>query len=127
MPARTVLGGPGVIARAALTVEGPNRPLASPSTLISRDALEVPRVNLSHLIASYGYWVLFTLIVAESLGVPLPGETALIFAGTYAGHTHSLSPWAIFAVAAVAAIIGDNIGYWIGDQGGYRLLRRYGL
>lgn len=81
---------------------------------------------LSHLITSYGYWVLFLLVAAESLGVPLPGETALIIAGTYAGHTHRLNPWAIFAVASAAAIIGDNIGYWIGDQGGYRLARRYG-
>ena len=83
-------------------------------------------MNLSHLIASYGYWVLFLLVAAESLGVPLPGETALIIAGTYAGHTHKLSPWVICAVASAAAIIGDNIGYWLGDQGGYRLARRYG-
>ncbi len=83
-------------------------------------------MNISHLIASYGYWALFLLVGAESLGIPLPGETALIIAGTYAGHTHRLSPWLIFAVAAAAAIIGDNIGYWIGDKGGYRLARRYG-
>ena len=83
-------------------------------------------MNIDHFITSFGYWAVFTLIALESLGVPLPGETALIFAGTYAGHTHNLSPWAIFAVAAAAAIIGDNIGYWIGDKGGYRLLRRYG-
>jgi membrane protein DedA with SNARE-associated domain len=83
-------------------------------------------MNISHLIASYGYWALFVLVGAESLGIPLPGETALIIAGTYAGHTHRLSPWLIFAVAAAAAIIGDNIGYWIGDKGGYRLARRYG-
>jgi membrane protein DedA with SNARE-associated domain len=82
-------------------------------------------VSISHLIASYGYWALFLLVGAESLGIPLPGETALIIAGTYAGHTHRLSLWLIFAVAA-AAIIGDNIGYWIGDKGGYRLARRYG-
>ena len=62
---------------------------------------------------------------AESLGIPLPGETALITAGIYAGHTHRLSPWLIFAVASAAAIIGDNIGYWIGDKGGYPLARRY--
>jgi membrane protein DedA with SNARE-associated domain len=83
-------------------------------------------VSLSHLIATYGYWVLFLVVAAESLGIPLPGETALIIAGTYAGHTHRLSPWAIWAVASAAAIIGDNIGYWLGDQGGYRLARRYG-
>jgi membrane protein DedA with SNARE-associated domain len=66
------------------------------------------------------------LVAVESLGIPLPGETALITAGIYAGHTHRLSPWLIFVVAAAAAIIGDNIGYWIGDKGGYRLALRYG-
>ena len=83
-------------------------------------------MNVSNLIASMGYWAVFLLVGAESLGIPLPGETALITAGIYAGHTHRLSPWLIFAVAAAAAIIGDNVGYWIGDKGGYRLARRYG-
>jgi membrane protein DedA with SNARE-associated domain len=81
---------------------------------------------MNHLIDSYGYWAVALFVGVESLGVPLPGETALILAGIYAGHTHKLSIWAIFAVAAAAAIVGDNIGYWIGDTGGYRLLRRYG-
>jgi membrane protein DedA with SNARE-associated domain len=83
-------------------------------------------VSISHLITSYGYWAVFVLVGLESLGIPLPGETTLIVAGAYAGHTHRLSPWIIFAVASAAAIIGDNIGYWIGDRGGYRLARRYG-
>jgi len=83
-------------------------------------------VNIHQLIATNGYWVLFLLVGLESLGVPLPGETALIVAGTYAGTTHHLNPWLIFVVAAAAAIIGDNIGYWIGDKGGYALARRYG-
>src|SRR5262252_9497389 len=83
-------------------------------------------MNISHLISSYGYLAVFLLVGAESLGIPLPGETALITAGIYAGHTHRLSPWLIFLVAAAGAIIGDNIGYWIGDKGGYRLARRYG-
>jgi len=83
-------------------------------------------ISISHLIETYGYLAVFLLVGAESLGIPLPGETALILAGTYAGHTHRLSPWLIFLVAAAAAVIGDNIGYWIGDKGGYRLARRYG-
>ena len=81
---------------------------------------------MTHLIDTYGYWAVFLLVGAESLGVPLPGETALIIAGTYAGHTHRLSVWLIFLVASAAAIIGDNIGFWIGDKGGYRLVHRYG-
>lgn len=80
-------------------------------------------MSISHLIASFGYLAVFVLVAAESLGVPLPGETALITAAIYAGHTHRLSPWLIFAVAATAAIVGDNIGYWIGNKGGYRALR----
>lgn len=83
-------------------------------------------MSISHLIATYGYWAVFVLVGAESLGIPLPGETALIAAGVYAGHTHHLSPWIIFAVASAGAIIGDNIGFWVGDKGGYRLARRYG-
>lgn len=83
-------------------------------------------MNVGHLISANGYWVLFVLVAAESLGVPLPGETALIFAGTYAGTSHHLNPWLIWIVASGAAIIGDNIGYWIGDKGGYPLARRYG-
>ncbi|HEU5416542.1 MAG TPA: DedA family protein [Streptosporangiaceae bacterium] len=83
-------------------------------------------MSISHLVASLGYWAVFLLVGSESLGIPVPGETALIVAGIYAGHTHRLSPWVIFAVASAAAIIGDNIGYWIGDKGGYRLARRYG-
>jgi membrane protein DedA with SNARE-associated domain len=83
-------------------------------------------VSISSLIDSYGYLAVFVLVGVESLGIPLPGETALITAAIYAGHTHRLNPWLIFLVASAAAIIGDNIGYWIGDKGGYRLARRYG-
>lgn len=83
-------------------------------------------MNVDHLVASLGYWAVFLLVAAESLGVPLPGETALIVAGAYAGQTHHLNPWIIFAVASAAAITGDNVGFWIGDKGGYRLAKRYG-
>jgi membrane protein DedA with SNARE-associated domain len=83
-------------------------------------------MSISHLLASYGYFALFALVALESLGIPLPGETILIAAGTYAGTSHKLSVWVIFIVAAAAAVIGDNIGYVIGWKGGYRLVRRYG-
>jgi membrane protein DedA with SNARE-associated domain len=83
-------------------------------------------VSISHLISAYGYLALFALVAVESMGIPLPGETALITAGVYAGHTHRLSPWLILVVAAAAAIAGDNAGYWFGNKGGYPLARRYG-
>ena len=82
--------------------------------------------TITHLIHAWGYWAVFLLVAGESLGIPLPGETAVILAAVYAGHSHQLNPWAIFAIAAAAAIIGDNIGYWIGAKAGFPLVRRYG-
>lgn len=83
-------------------------------------------MSVSHLIQAYGYLAVFLLVGAESLGIPVPGETALIVAGAYAGHTHRLSPWVVFVVAATGAIIGDNVGFWIGDRFGYRFIRKFG-
>jgi len=83
-------------------------------------------MSIDNLIHHYGYLAVFALVGAESLGIPLPGETTLIVAGAYAGRTHHLNPVLIFLVASAAAIVGDNIGYWIGDKGGYPLARRYG-
>jgi membrane-associated protein len=74
-----------------------------------------------------GYPLLFVLVGAESSGVPVPGETALIAAGVLASRPHaSLTLPAVIAVAAVAAIVGDNLGYLIGRHGGRRLLERPG-
>jgi membrane protein DedA with SNARE-associated domain len=83
-------------------------------------------VNLHHLVVSKGYLAVFALVALESFGIPVPGETVVIIAGTYAGATHHLSPFLIVGAAAAGAIIGDTIGFWIGDKGGYRVLRRYG-
>ncbi len=83
-------------------------------------------MNVDHLVSTYGYWAVFFFVGIESLGIPLPGETALIVAGTFAGKNHHLNPWGIFAVASAGAIIGDNIGYWVGDKGGFRILKKYG-
>jgi membrane protein DedA with SNARE-associated domain len=77
-------------------------------------------------IESYGYLIVFLLVLIESIGVPVPGETALIGAALYAGSTHKLEIWAVIAAAAAGAIIGDNIGFSIGRYGGARLLLRYG-
>ncbi len=83
-------------------------------------------MSVEHLLVTFGYAAVFALVALESLGIPMPGETILIAAGVYAGHTHRMSIWVILVVAAAAAIIGDNIGFWIGNKGGYRLVRRYG-
>jgi membrane protein DedA with SNARE-associated domain len=63
------------------------------------------------------------LVMLESAGIPLPGETALITAGVFASRG-DLNIVEVIAVAAAAAIVGDNCGYWIGRTGGRRLLER---
>jgi membrane protein DedA with SNARE-associated domain len=78
------------------------------------------------LLATYGYAAVFLFIAIESTGIPFPGETMLITAAIYAGHTHRLNIVLVIAFTAAGAIIGDNLGYVVGRSGGYRLLRRYG-
>ena len=69
-------------------------------------------------LSPYGYIVVFLLVMGESLGLPVPGETALIAAALYAGSTGNLAIERVIIVAAAAAIIGDNIGFAIGRYGG---------
>jgi membrane protein DedA with SNARE-associated domain len=81
---------------------------------------------VQHLVQAYGLWALFAVVMLESVGVPLPGESALITAALYAGSTHQISIFRVILVVAAAAIIGDNIGYLLGRSIGLRLLARYG-
>jgi membrane protein DedA with SNARE-associated domain len=81
---------------------------------------------LTHFFTSHGLPLLFVVIMLESFGVPLPGETALIAFGILASQGH-YSIVVVIAVAAAAAIVGDNLGYeLIGRRGGRRLLERWG-
>ena len=80
---------------------------------------------MSSLVHQYGLIALFLLVMLESGGVPLPGETALIAASIFASRG-DLPIAGVIGVAAAAAIIGDNIGYWIGRIGGRKALERWG-
>jgi membrane protein DedA with SNARE-associated domain len=82
--------------------------------------------TIESLLESYGYLVVFLLVMIESIGVPVPGETALIAAALYAGSTHKLDIWWVIAAAIAGAIIGDNIGFSIGRYGGSKFLLRHG-
>ena len=81
---------------------------------------------MQDLIHTYGLWVLFTAVMLESMGIPMPGEIAVVTAAIYAGSTHQVSIISVVLIAATAAIIGDNIGYLVGRSIGIRLLARYG-
>ena len=69
---------------------------------------------LARLIATYGAWVVGTVVGLESMGIPVPGETALLTAALFAGSTGRLSIAAVIAAAAAGAIAGDNLGFWVG-------------
>jgi membrane protein DedA with SNARE-associated domain len=81
--------------------------------------------QLLHLIATYGYLAIGVIIALESMGLPLPGESVLALAAVYAAR-HDQSIVTVVASAVTGAIVGDNVGYWIGREVGYSLLRRYG-
>jgi len=78
------------------------------------------------LIHAYGLLTVAVIIGLECVGVPLPGETAMLAAAIYAGTKHDLNIVSVILTAAVAAIFGRMIGYVIGHEFGYWLLLRYG-
>jgi undecaprenyl-diphosphatase len=81
--------------------------------------------SLLSVTQNLGYPVLMLVVGMEALGVPLPGETAVILAGV-AASSGRLSIVLVIVLASAAAIIGDNIGFLIGRRGGRALLERPG-
>ena len=81
---------------------------------------------MTHFFTTHGLPLLFAVVLIESFGIPLPGETALIAFGVLASQGHYSIVWVI-VLAAAGAILGDNLGYWlIGRVGGRRLFERWG-
>lgn len=78
------------------------------------------------ILTTYGYWAVFVVVALESSGIPLPGETMLVGAAIYAGQSGNMRIELIIAAAAAGAIIGDNIGFWVGREFGVTLLARHG-
>jgi membrane protein DedA with SNARE-associated domain len=80
---------------------------------------------VTHFFISHGLPLLFVVVMLESFGIPLPGETALIAFAVLAAEGH-YSIVTVIALAALAAIVGDNLGYWlIGRLGGRALFERW--
>jgi undecaprenyl-diphosphatase len=77
------------------------------------------------VLTQFGYLALALLIAGESAGLPIPGETALIAAAALAAQGH-LSIAVVLGTAAIAAVVGDNMGYGLGRLGGARLLSARG-
>jgi len=77
------------------------------------------------LIHHYGAGALFVSLTLETVGLPLPGESALILASTLAG-AGKISIWAVVIAAWGGAVLGDNIAYFIGRRYGRAVVTRYG-
>ena len=86
----------------------------------------LPLHLLDSLFHQYGYTAVFVIIMLESIGLPLPGETLMVAAALYTASTHHLNIVLLVAFAAAAAICGDQIGYFIGRWIGFRMLKRWG-
>ncbi len=87
--------------------------------------MEHAAVVLQSYFGRYGYWTIAVALLLENAGIPVPGETVLLFASFLASSQHQMHlPW-IFLVGTLAAAAGDNIGYAVGRWGGRWLLDRY--
>jgi len=85
-----------------------------------------PLPEIERLVAEYGYAGVAVMLMLESLGAPVPGESALIAASAYAVATGRLNIVLLVAAAAVGAVLGDQIGYMIGRKLGFAALARWG-
>ena len=80
---------------------------------------------LRHFFNHFGYWTVAIALLLENAGVPVPGETILLFASFLAYSERHLHLPYIILMGIVACTLGDNIGYWLGYRGGRRMLLRY--
>lgn len=81
--------------------------------------------GIAPLLDRWGYLAVAAVIGVESFGVPAPGQTIMIVAAIYSSWGR-LDVWAVGIIAFLAAVIGDNIGYWIGVRGGRKAVHRFG-
>lgn len=81
--------------------------------------------TLLDLFAEYGYWVVFFGVMLENAGLPIPGETILLAAG-FASALGMFRLPVVMLIAATGAVIGDNIGYWVGYYYGRGFFEKFG-
>jgi len=83
------------------------------------------QATLQELLQQWGYGVIFGAMLLENAGVPLPGETVTLLGG-YAAGSGQLNVYGVMAAAAGGAMLGDNLGYWVGRRAGWDLILRVG-
>ncbi len=93
------------------------------NTVIARIDIFQILQNALHIL---GYPGVTLFVMIESSGIPFPGETMLLLAAFYAAIDHQMSITLIIIAAALGAIIGDNLGFYVGHTGGKAFVERYG-
>jgi membrane protein DedA with SNARE-associated domain len=73
----------------------------------------------------WGYWTVPAVLLLENAGIPVPGETVLLFASFLAYDKGELRLPYLILLGIAACTVGDNLGYLLGRRGGRRLLERY--
>ncbi|GAA2597041.1 DedA family protein [Winogradskya consettensis] len=81
--------------------------------------------GVAPILDKWGYLAVAAIILVESFGMPAPGQTIMVAAAIYSSWGR-LDIWAVGIIAFVAAVLGDNIGYWIGVRGGRKAVHRFG-
>ena len=81
--------------------------------------------DVGALLNHWGYLAIFIFVILGNMGVPLPEETILALAG-YMVWRGQLLFWAVLIVGILSAILGDNLGYWVGRRYGRGAIERYG-
>lgn len=80
---------------------------------------------MTEYLSQYGVVLLFIVVLFESTGLPLPGESLVMASGMLAGQG-SLSLVAVLLAAWGGSIVGDNIGYFVGRRYGRKIVVRWG-
>src|SRR5215475_15118629 len=81
--------------------------------------------DLSAFLEHWRYLAIFAAVLLGNVGLPVPEETVLALGGFLAQRGELQLP-TVIAVGVLAAIVGDNIGYWLGRRYGREALERYG-
>jgi membrane protein DedA with SNARE-associated domain len=84
---------------------------------------------MQHFIASYGYFAIFFLMVAESACIPVPSELIMTFGGALAAGAvpgTGLNLAGVIVAGAAGNVVGSYLAYAVGRYGGQPALRRWG-
>jgi len=83
-------------------------------------------MHLLHEVVTSWYILVFLLVGLESIGLPVPGEPAMVAASVYAASTGHISIAGVIAASSAGAIFGGMTGFGIGRRFGPGFLKIYG-